>query len=95
MTKTIGETKVKHISLLILKISLLTLFGCWVKIHKINPIFGYRVKITPDINPTYDLMDLQKGMTIVCRSYVISRKFIYPIDECGVRYPPDINPIFG
>ena len=55
MTKTIG---VKHISLLILKISLLTLFGCGVKIHKINPIFGYRVKITPDINPIYGLIEL-------------------------------------
>ena len=44
MTKTIGDTKAKHISLLILKISLLTLFGCGVKIHKINPIFGYKVK---------------------------------------------------
>ena len=43
--------KVKHISLLILKISFLTL-------HQINPIFGYRVKITPDINPINGLMDL-------------------------------------
>ena len=58
MTKTIGDTKVKHISLLILKISLLTLFGCGVKIHKINPIFGYRVKITQDIYPTYGLIVL-------------------------------------
>ena len=58
MTKIIGDTKVKHISLLILKISFLTLFGCGVKIHKINPIFGYRVKITPDINPLNGLMDL-------------------------------------
>ena len=56
--KNIGDTKVKHISLLILKISLLTLFGCGVKIHKINPIFGYRVKITPDINPIYGLIEL-------------------------------------
>ena len=38
------DTKVKHISLLTLKISFLTL-------HQVNPIFGYRVKITPDINP--------------------------------------------
>ena len=38
------DTKVKHKSLLILKLSFLTL-------HQINPIFGYRVKITPDINP--------------------------------------------
>ena len=45
------DTKVKHISLLILKISFLTLFGCGVKIHQINLLFGYRVKITPDINP--------------------------------------------
>ena len=37
----------KHISLLILKISFLTLYGCGVKIHQTNPIFGYRVKITP------------------------------------------------
>ena len=58
MTKTIGDTKVKHISLLILKISFLTLFGCGVKIHKINPIFGYRVKITQDIYPTYGLIVL-------------------------------------
>ena len=35
MTKTIDDNKVKHISLLVLKISFLTLFG-----------FG--VKITPD-----------------------------------------------
>ena len=58
------DTKVKHISLLILKISFLTL-------HQINPIFGYRVKepqilkkifnpfygcgvkIAPYINPIY------------------------------------------
>ena len=73
---------------------ILTLSECGVKIHKINPIFGYRVKIAPVINPINDLME-KKDMTIVCRSYVISRKFIYPIDECGVRYPPDINPIFG
>ena len=88
MTKTIGDTKVKHISLLIIKIILLILFGCGVKIHKINPIFGYRVKITPDINPIYGLIELswllQKGKTIVCRSYVIGHKFINPIDECGV-----------
>ena len=52
---------VKHISLLILKIKLvlilkisfLSLFGCGVKIHKINPLFGYRVKIIPDNNPIY------------------------------------------
>ena len=40
MTKTIGDTKVKPISLLILKISFLTLIGYGVKIHQINPIFG-------------------------------------------------------
>ena len=33
--KEIGDTKVKHISILILKISFLTLFGYAVKIHKI------------------------------------------------------------
>ena len=86
--KQILDTKVKHISLLILKISLLTLFGCGVKIHMINPIFGYRVKITPDINPIYGLIELtwwlQKGKTIVCKSYVVGHKFINPIDECGV-----------
>ena len=49
MTKIIDENNVKQISLLILKISFLTLFGCGVKIHKINPIFGYRVKIIPDL----------------------------------------------
>ena len=43
-----------------------------------------------DINPeTYGLMDLSsqlhKGMTIVCRSYVIGHKFINPIYECGVK----------
>ena len=58
MTKAIGDTKVKHINLLILKISFLTLFGCGVKIHKINLIFGYRVKITPVINPIYGLIDI-------------------------------------
>ena len=45
------DTKVKQISLLILKISFLTL-------HQINPIFGYIVKITPDINPINGLMNL-------------------------------------
>ena len=49
MTKTIGDTNVKHISLLILKISFLTLFGCGVKVHQINSIFGWRVNITQDI----------------------------------------------
>ena len=86
------DTKVKHISHLILKTSFLTL-------HQINPIFGYRVKITPDINPKNGLMDLswwlQKGMTIVCRSCVIGHKFINPTDESGVQYPPDVNPICG
>ena len=47
-TKTIDDNKVKHISLLVLKISFLTLIGFGVKI---NPIFGYRVKISADINP--------------------------------------------
>ena len=55
MTKTIGDTKVKYIILLILKISFLTLFGCGVKIHQINPIFGYGVKITSVINGLMDL----------------------------------------
>ena len=32
MTKTISDTKVKHISLLVLKISFFTQFGCGVKI---------------------------------------------------------------
>ena len=58
MTKTIGDTKVKHISLLRMKISNLTHFGYGVKMHKINPIFGYRVKKTPDINPIYGLIEL-------------------------------------
>ena len=40
MTKTIGDTRVKPIGLLILKVSFLTLFG-------------YAVKITLDINPIY------------------------------------------
>ena len=40
MTKTIDDNNVKHTSLLILKISFLTLFGCGVK-------------ITPDIKPIY------------------------------------------
>ena len=75
-TKTIGVTKVKLLSHLILKVSFLTLFGCGVKIHKINPIVGYRVKITPDIYPIYGL--------IVLMTYVIGHKFINPIDECGV-----------
>ena len=34
-------------------------------------------------------------MTFVCRSYVIDHKFIYLTIECGVQYPPDINPICG
>ena len=53
------DNNVKQISLLILKMSFLTL-------HQIKPING--------------LMDLSwwllKGMTIVCRSYVIGHKFI-------------------
>ena len=65
MTKTIGNTKVKHISLLILKISFLTLFGCEVKIHKINPIFGYRVKITPDINLIYKVKQLYVDLMLL------------------------------
>ena len=72
MTDKIDDNNIKHISLLILKISFLTLFG-----------------LTPDINPIYGLMDLswwlQKGMTIVCRSYVIGHKFINPIYEFGVK----------
>ena len=57
------------------KIVFLTLFGCGVKIHKINPIFWYRVKITPDINPIYGLIKLswwlQNDKTIECKTYVI------------------------
>ena len=52
------DTKVKHISFLILKIGFLILFGCGVKIHKINLIFGYRVKKKPDINPIYGSIEL-------------------------------------
>ena len=55
--------------------------------------------MSPDINPTIVLMDLswqlQKGMTIVCRSYVIGHKFINPIYEFGVQLPHDINSICG
>ena len=62
-------------------------------------ILKIRIKITPDIKPINGLMDLswwiQKGMTIVSRSYVIGHKFINPIDECGMQYPPDVNPICG
>ena len=36
-----------------------------------------------------------KGMTTVCRSYVIGHNFIKPICECGVNTPPDINPIYA
>ena len=57
------------------------------------------IMLTSTINPINGLMDLswwlQKGMTIVCSSYVIGHKFIKPTDECGVQYPPDINPICG
>ena len=78
------DTKVKYISLLILKISFLTL-------HQINPIFGYRVKITLDINPIngFDGLVLMTPKRYDnCRSYVISHKFVNPTDECGVQYPP-------
>ena len=34
-------------------------------------------------------------MTIECKSYVIGHKFINPINECGVKYPPNINQICG
>ena len=41
ITKTFDDNNIKHISLLILKISFLTLFGCWVKITPLfNPICG-------------------------------------------------------
>ena len=47
--------------------------------------------ITPDIDPINGLMYLswwlQKGMTIVYRSYVIGHKFINPTNECGMQYP--------
>ena len=92
LIQTVKLFLITGLSFLILKISFLTL-------HQINPIFGYRVKITPDIKPINGLMDLswwlQKGMTIVCRSYVIGHKFINPTEECGVQYPPDINTICG
>ena len=83
-------TIVRHISLLIIKIILLILFGCGVKIHKINPIFGYRVKIPPDINHIYIWFDglflmTPKGITIVCGTYVIGHNFINVIYECGVK----------
>ena len=41
------------LSLLILKIKFLTLFGCWVKIKPDNSIFGCRVKISQVINHIY------------------------------------------
>ena len=48
---------------------------------------------------TYSLMDLSlrlhKGMTIVCRSYVIGYKSINPISKCGVKKPPDFYLICG
>ena len=73
-----------------IKISFLTLFDVVSKLHQINPIYGCKVKISADINPRYIWFDglswwLQKGMTIVCRSYVIGHKFINPIYECGVK----------
>ena len=34
-------------------------------------------------------------MTIVCISYVIGHKVLNPINECGVKHLPDINPICG
>ena len=43
IAKTIDDNNIKNVSLLILNISFLTLFGCWVK-------------ITPDINPMYAQM---------------------------------------
>ena len=51
MTQTIGDTKVKHYKSLDTENKFLN--PIWI-----NPIFGYRVKITPDINPIYGLMDL-------------------------------------
>ena len=77
MTKTIGDTKVKHISLLILKISFLTLFGCGVKIHKINPIFGYRVKKTFDTHPTG--IGLNRCCTVVTQHPNRVKKLIFSI----------------
>ena len=56
MRKTTDDNIVKQISLLILKISFLTLFGCGVKITP--DIFECRVKISPDIDPIYGLMKL-------------------------------------
>ena len=43
MTKIIGDNKVKHISLLILKISFLTLY-------QIIPLFGYRVSVRTQLS---------------------------------------------
>ena len=88
MTKTIGDTKVKHVSLLILKINFLTLFGCGVKIHKINPIFGYRVKITQDIYPTYGLIVLmtpKKQLYVDLVLLVIS--LLTPLMSVGFKIP--------
>ena len=65
MKKTIGDTKVKHISLLILKISFLTLFWCGVQIHRINPIFGYRVKITLNINHINSNFSWTPGIVLI------------------------------
>ena len=27
--------------------------------------------------------------------FMVGHKFVNPIDECGIKYPPDINPICG
>ena len=55
-----------------LPLSFLTLFGCGVNIHKINPIFGYRVKIIPDlIKLKLQLLTLWLGvlMILLCLIY--------------------------
>ena len=63
----------QNLDTLILNISFLTL-------HQINPIFGYRVKEPQILTLWFDGLVLMtpKGMTIVCRSYVIGHKFINP-----------------
>ena len=73
-TKTIYYKNVKHLSLLILKTGFLTLFGCGVKIHKINPIFGYRVK-----TPVYSKLSVFRPAVTVSKQegYLCIYKYVY------------------
>ena len=65
MIKTIDDKNVKHISLLVLKISFLTLFGCDVKITRLILYLGAESKFPHlyfSLILEIDLLTLSMGM---------------------------------